>query len=66
MAKRSKYSVPEKVRTGRHRRKVSHALGNSPISGYAEELGGAALRRRLLILIAFLAFIAIGVYFVFR
>jgi len=59
---RPKYQVPEKVRRGSHRRKVSHALGNSRISGYTEELDGAAIRNRIILLAVFAALVAVGVY----
>jgi len=58
---KSKYQVPEKVRRGSHRRKVSHALGNSRISGYAEELDGAAIRNRIIMLAVFAALAGVGV-----
>ncbi len=64
MERRGKYQVPEKVRYGKHRRRVSHALGNSPVSGYAEELGGAEIRVRGIIFAAFVIFAAVGLYFV--
>ncbi|MGN0848347.1 MAG: hypothetical protein ACI4OV_01480 [Victivallaceae bacterium] len=55
-----KYRISQKVRLGRETRKVSHALGNSRISGYRDEPDEHTLRNRIIFSLIFLVVLVIG------